>query len=124
MKRRSSSVLTGALLAGAMVVALPCRACATRPWGVPNVTARCGTGWTVTGAPDITDFASTEALRAHGTVMGACRAPGDTTTTSVNTTFDVAATVLDASCDSITLALANIYDGKDVTIDMRDEVVP
>ena len=124
MKRRTSSVLTGALLVGAMLVALASPAWAPRAWSIPNLIAPCTGGWTFTGVLEITGFDSKEGLLAQGTVIGACRAPGDTTTTSVNTEFVVAATVLDASCDSISVTLANIYDGKVTTIDMRDEVVP
>lgn len=124
MKRRISSVVTGALLVGAMVIALAPPAWAPRAWGVPSLIAPCSDGWTFTGVLTITDFDSKVELLASGTIEGACRAPGDTDTRAMNTTFTVTATVLDASCENISIALANISDEKGNTIDMRDEVVP
>ena len=126
MKRRSSSVATGVLLAGAMLVALASPAWAPRAWGLPNLIADCGTGMTFTGSLYVNDFAFKEPTAlAEGSVAGSCRPTGDTTseTGHLDSTYSVPVTISSASCDAISLTLGDITVHETVTIDMSDEPV-
>jgi hypothetical protein len=79
---------------------------------------------TFMGALQINDFDSKLGLQAQGTIAGSCRETGSTSEGGfVENEFDVAATLQDPSCDSISLVLANIDGGHDITIDMSDEVI-
>lgn len=125
MKRRSSSVVTGVLMVGAMLVALASPAWAPRAWGIPNLIAPCGTDMTFVGSLYLNDFDyKAPNVIAGGSVAGACRPTGDTSETGhIETTFSVPVKIASASCDVISLSLGDLVVRDDVTIDMSGEAV-
>lgn len=123
MKRRSS-ILTGALMSAAMLLALASPAWAPRAWGIPNLVAPCTGGNTFVGSVFLNDFDSKVTLVAHGSVVGACRPVGDTSSTGgVDTTFVVPATLGDASCESLSVTLGSVDGGHDLTIEMSSDPI-